>query len=73
MSITRNTLALAGVCAVIGLGVEMRAQQPATPAGSPATAKEPGATTETPKKANARPADLPVVQPDPAPSAALKS
>lgn len=32
MSITRNTLALAGVCAVIGLGVEMRAQQPATPA-----------------------------------------
>ena len=35
MSITRNTLALAGVCAVIGLGVEMRAQQPATakPAG----------------------------------------
>jgi Cu-Zn family superoxide dismutase len=32
MSITRNTLALAGVCAVIGLGVDMRAQQPATPA-----------------------------------------
>jgi Cu-Zn family superoxide dismutase len=32
MSITRNTLALAGVCAVIGLGIEMRAQQPATPA-----------------------------------------
>jgi superoxide dismutase, Cu-Zn family len=35
MSITRNTLALAGVCAVVALGVEMRAQQPA-PAPAPA-------------------------------------
>jgi Cu-Zn family superoxide dismutase len=29
MSITRNTLALAGVCAVVALGAPMRAQQPA--------------------------------------------
>jgi|EndMetStandDraft_5_1072996.scaffolds.fasta_scaffold16334_1 superoxide dismutase, Cu-Zn family len=42
MSITRNTLALAGVCAVIGLGVEMRAQQPATPA-APASGSGHGA------------------------------
>jgi superoxide dismutase, Cu-Zn family len=39
MSITRNMLALAGVCAVVGLGADMRAQQ--APAAPPAP--KPGA------------------------------
>lgn len=31
MSITRNALALAGVCAVVGLGIDLRAQPPVPP------------------------------------------
>jgi Cu-Zn family superoxide dismutase len=34
MSITRTTLALAGICAAVGLGMQVHAQQPAAPAAA---------------------------------------
>lgn len=40
-------------------------QQPATPAQNPIPAPQPVHQAETPKKANARPADAPAAQPDP--------
>jgi len=42
MSLTRTTLALAGICAAVGLGMQVHAQQPTTPAaGKEAAAKAP--------------------------------
>jgi len=40
MNITRNALAMAGVCAVVGLGITTRAQQPPPPAPKPAPASD---------------------------------
>jgi superoxide dismutase, Cu-Zn family len=39
MSMTRSTLALAGICGIAGLGIGVAAQTPATPAAKTAVAK----------------------------------